>query len=981
MVLKKCLPKLSHVLYSSIALFTTSNMVYAQQSETSELYYWSAQGKTKLTPDKENYILNAKNMNSFKKQCDLLSRKKNDHINRIGRSGFMVYESNTNLSKMDVVRSMHLEEKNWDIHPGLITEGGKEVFPTGKVLLKMKPGKSFDLLKDLLAECNVSSVKSPRQNVYTVEVDKAVESIKLANKIYESGLVAFSQPDFHIEVVFNSDPLFPEQFQFHNIGQTVGGRTGVEDIDCDALEAWEITTGDPSVIVAVFDRGLEDHPELRDANGNSKILAGFTPDNPMGNGRPDNDFEFHGMACAGIINAAHDGVGVQGLAPDVSLLSANIFVAQTIESFASSFTWAKNNGAAVISNSWSFQVECGAEQDPALNDAIRDAYLNGRNGKGCTIVFAVGNRGETIDCVSYPSILESVIGVGAITNAGEHAIYSQRGPEIGLVAPSSNLISANENVRTIDRVGSLGVNGSDYLENFGGTSAATPVVAGVAALMYSVNPDLTASQVEEILFSTADDMGPSGRDNTFGYGRVNAHQAVLAAQALLAPTAPVTPVTTPTPVAVSSGSFDFGPNSSDVAAGFTKVNPRITTGAYRWINPVNLRARDRGINASTSNLNSDFIFSDSANTFAVDVPNGNYNVTVTLGDRRNRHDNVRVSAEGNIINNNITTNAGQFVSETFNVTVTDGVLSLEFSDQGGRDDNWAVTSVSYTSGSSAPSTPVAVSNTINLGNASNINATADGWRSNLVINETDVYTNNSGSSQEISINQFSFYARRQADPVTPFVVRVNADNDFTVLAIGTTRTSSDYVTGENSVPFSTNNTSFTMGNGETIAIGFLDANANGSSNGVGSVIPFSSNTADQIWYSGGPNGADAASIRLGNAPSAGARTITRLRRNYHFNIDFTTTTTRNSGAKIVLGEAEVVDVNLSLYPNPAVTDLTIEGIVAENVDVINIYDISGALVKEVDTTSIDVTELAQGIYFVQVISDGINYKTLKFVKE
>ncbi len=979
MVLKKCLPKFSHVLYCSIALFTASNMVYGQQSENSELYYWSSQGKTKLTPVKENYILNAKNMNSFKKQCDLLSQTKNDHINRVGLSGFMVYESNTNVSKMDVVRSMHLEEKNWDIHPGLITEGGKEVFPTGKVLLKMKPGKSFDLLKDLLAECKVSSVESPRPNVYTVEVDKAIESIKLANKIYESGLVAFSQPDFHIEIVFNSDPFFSDQFQLHNTGQTVRGRAGVADIDCDALEAWEITTGDPSVIVAVFDQGIEDHPELRDANGNSKILAGFTPDDPMGNGRPDAAIDFHGMSCAGIINAAHDGVGMQGLAPDVRLLGANIFAAQSIETFASSFTWAKNNGAAVISNSWSFGgAECGVEQEPAIDDAIMDAHLNGRNGKGITIVFAVGNAGTTKDCIDYPANLDSVIGVGAITSAGAHPSYSQTGSELALVAPSSNSIGLiNGNVSTIDRVGALGVSGDDYFDSFGGTSAAAPLVAATAALMYSVNPDLTASQVREILFSTADDMGPNGRDESFGHGRVNAHQAVLAAQALLTPPAPIAP----TPVALSSGSFDFGSNSSAVAARFTKVNPRTTTGAYRWTNPVNLRARDRGINASTSNLNSDFIFSDSANTFAIDVPNGNYNVTVNFGDRRNRHDNVRLRAEGNIINNNITTSAGQFVSENFNVAVTDGVLSLEFSDQGGRDPNWVVTSVSFTSGTRVPSTPVVVSNTVNLGNASNTNATADGWNSNMVINETDVYTNTSGSSQEITVNQFSFYARRQADPITPFVVRVNANNDFTVLAIGRTRTSSDYDIGENSVPFSRNNTSFTIANGETIAIGFLDARANGRGGNTGSVIPFSSNNADQIWYSGGPNGTNSASVELGSAPSAGARTITRLRRNYHFNIDFTTTTTRNSGAKVVLGEAEVGGVNLSLYPNPVIADLTIEGIVADDVEVINIYNISGALVKQIDSTLFDVSELAPGLYFINVISDEINYKTLKFVKE
>ncbi len=173
-----------------------------------------------------------------------------------------------------------------------------------------------------------------------------------------------------------------------------------------------------------------------------------------------------------------------------------------------------------------------------------------------------------------------------------------------------------------------------------------------------------------------------------------------------------------------------------------------------------------------------------------------------------------------------------------------------------------------------------------IGNPTETNATLDGWKSNMVINETDVYTNNTGAAQTLKIKEFAFYASRKGDPVTPFIAKVNSDNDFTVLAVGTSRSSTAYNTGENTFTFNTGTAKeITLASGETIASGFLDANANGSGGNIGSVIPFDDNaSADQIWYSGGTNVDDSGNVTEGSAPSGGLNTVTTLTRNYRYKI-------------------------------------------------------------------------------------------------
>ena len=306
----------------------------------------------------------------------------------------------------------------------------------------------------------------------------------------------------------------------HNTGQVIDGVAGVNDIDVNALEAWNINLGD-NITVAVIDQGMENHEDF----GN-RFIGGFTPAT-NGNGTPISNNATHGMNCAGIVGASHNNLGIRGVAPKVKFLSVNIFAnGTTAGDVADGIRWAVDNGADVLSNSWGFiHVPCNYT-DPDIDDAIQYAITKGRNKKGAVVVFASGNEGG---CISYPATNNNVIAVGAVDHRGNLFDYSARGPELDLVAPSGK-INGSGNVRTTDRMGNAGILTGNYDPHFGGTSASCPLVSGIASLVLSVNPNLTQREVRKILTNTATDMGSNGFDNNFGHGRANAYAAVQEAQ-------------------------------------------------------------------------------------------------------------------------------------------------------------------------------------------------------------------------------------------------------------------------------------------------------------------------------------------------------------------------------------------------------------------------------------------------------------------
>ena len=347
--------------------------------------------------------------------------------------------------------------------------------------------------------------------------------------------VAFAEPEFYFEagLAAPNDPLFPSQWALRNTGGYGGGEPGA-DLGVEA--AWDVTTGDPSIVVAIVDEGVDmDHEDLA-----ANVIAGFdTTDqssSPPG-GIPGNAAcnDGHGTACAGIAAAvAGNALGVSGVAPSCRLVSVRI---------GRGNVWTKNDwaanginaawqaGADVISNSWG-----GGSASTLVTSAVNAARANGRGGLGSLVFFAAGNGNET--SVDYPANLSNSIAVGATSPCderkspsscdGETWWGSNRGSALDLVAPGVL-------VYTTDVASSCAYSGGSYFGTFNGTSAATPHVAGAAALVLSVAPSLTATQVQTVLQDTARDLvgNPAedvpGRDDAMGHGRVDVLAAVLAA--------------------------------------------------------------------------------------------------------------------------------------------------------------------------------------------------------------------------------------------------------------------------------------------------------------------------------------------------------------------------------------------------------------------------------------------------------------------
>lgn len=420
--------------------------------------------------------------------------------------------------------------------------GESELLFTGEILLQPKNNISISQIITLVN--NEISVKSnTTYNTYVMNVLNWDSLFVYANKIYESGLVEYSHPNFIAPIERTSDNLYELQFYLNN---------PLNDIDINAKEAWEIAFNQLPVRVAVIDDGVETHEDM----GN-RVLEGFTASiseaNPDTKGRPNaNDPPAnilfggnfgHGQACSGIIAAEHNNIGIKGIAPSSLIIPINIFndwyvashpyYGQYIANRESTNDIANSIDKAwdlfqadVLSNSWGYNSTNNLNVD-AIISAINRARTQGRGGLGAIVVFASGNSHQSFSGVTFPANVNGVITVGAINRNGTIWNYSSRGSEMDLVAPSGEC-NLQGDITTIDRMNNKGYETGNYTNRFGGTSAACPQIAGVVSLMLSINPGLTETQVKNILQLTARDLGSAGFDNT--YGLVDAYAAVQMAK-------------------------------------------------------------------------------------------------------------------------------------------------------------------------------------------------------------------------------------------------------------------------------------------------------------------------------------------------------------------------------------------------------------------------------------------------------------------
>ncbi|MBN9380165.1 MAG: S8 family peptidase [Chitinophagaceae bacterium] len=491
-------------------------------------YYWYNSKKVPLNQDRSVLYVKVKTDKApafTKPRLTSLFKVSDTSLYQLSDTDFVI-KSNSSID------TTILKSQSWDFKysaPLFRNSAGSTFIIVPRIVLRLNEGHSIDEVLSLYKGV-LSLSKSKGFNTYVLEciVKTSGELLKITNDLYEkSGIVTWSEPEFYSNFKPATDPLYPNQYYLKNTGQ-FGGVTG---IDINVEPAWAMTLGCTTLRVAVIDEGVEDHEDLL-----GRVVGGYTA-GTIGTGAPQNGVKGHGEACAGIIAASHNDIGIRGIAPNVRIVPVNIFPltpdpnfnpggSATSQEIAAAIDWAWNQGAAdVLSCSWG-----GGAQSNDIDAAIGRARTQGRGNKGCPVIFSSGNN-DPFTNVTYPGNVNGVITVGACNNAapsGAIWYYSDRGASMDLVAPSGD-VNLLGDVATTDRMGTAGYEIGNYTNRFGGTSAACPQVSGTAALMLSVSPNLTEQQVTSILQTTATDMGTAGFDNTFGFGRVNAGAAVYKA--------------------------------------------------------------------------------------------------------------------------------------------------------------------------------------------------------------------------------------------------------------------------------------------------------------------------------------------------------------------------------------------------------------------------------------------------------------------
>ncbi len=418
------------------------------------------------------------------------------------------------------------------------------VVPGGMMTLQFKADTTKEQREKVLADYGLAVIEDIdyMPDAYTVRLTDAstMNPLKIAYELQQMDEVLVAEPDISFKVALQhvpTDTLYPKQWHLRNRGDLLGLRAGA---DVKAEEAWDISQGARSITVCVIDDGFAlKHPDF-DVPG--KIVA------PRDFGQEDFDpnpvfaDDNHGTACAGVAVAEENGLGVVGLAPGCSLMPVRMSGWLTDETVAGYFKYAMNNGASIISCSWS-AAAWNFPLSTKMQAIIHHAATNGRDGKGCVILFAAGNENRPLNGtkdgrISYQgfALHPDVIAVAASNSFDQRSSYSNYGPEIAICAPSSGF--PGRGIVTTDRPGLRGYSADDYSNDFGGTSSATPLAAGLAALMLSVYDALTASEVKQIIMETADKIDQAGgnyvdgHSKLYGHGRINAYESVKRAEKL-----------------------------------------------------------------------------------------------------------------------------------------------------------------------------------------------------------------------------------------------------------------------------------------------------------------------------------------------------------------------------------------------------------------------------------------------------------------
>lgn len=357
------------------------------------------------------------------------------------------------------------------------------------------------------------------KNWYELEADKnsIADCLGVANIFVESNYFEKVDPGFILE--FRTDCLTDNSYDLQ-------WALNHEEVNINACGAWEISTGDNNVILAIIDGGVDvDHDEFINTNfaesydvlRNTNLVRYPNP---------------HATGVCGIISSSHNLDEIAGIAPGISIMDvdADLGGYNYDNRIAIGINWAVTNGADVINNSWNIYTTLPITSI-VIEDAIDNAIENGRGGLGCVVVFSSGNA-SLFKSVKYPAnYREEILCVGSVYYNKKKSSSSCYGEELDIVAPGEGILTTSSNNSYTD-------------DDVYGTSFAAAYASGVAGLILSRNSHLSNDQVIDLIESSAQKIGDysyqTKDDRTNGTWHEKMGYGVLDAEAALLPCLPTT---------------------------------------------------------------------------------------------------------------------------------------------------------------------------------------------------------------------------------------------------------------------------------------------------------------------------------------------------------------------------------------------------------------------------------------------------------
>jgi thermitase len=397
--------------------------------------------------------------------------------------------------------------------------GPVDQFVPGRVLVKFHQHILPDHARNIIAALGARDADEiPRLGIHILDLPEQADEAGFAQAMAHRPEVEFAELDKMVapaEITPN-DPWYVDQWHLKKIG---------------APAAWSTTTGSSNVIIAILDSGVDGtHPDLA-----PNMVPGW---NVYNNNSNSADVLGHGTSVAGAaIAASNNNNGVASVAWGCRIMPirvSDLTGYAPYSNMAAGLTWAADHGARVANLSY------GATNSSTVKSAAQ--YFQS---KGGVVTMSAGNQSSFDASPDNPYVLT----VSATDPNDLLASFSNTGNNVDLSAPGTTI-----------RTTALG----GTYQAVAGTSVSAPIVAGVAALVISTKPNLTGSQIQDILKLSADDLGANGPDPIYGSGRVNAAQAVaLAGGGTVDSTPPSISISSPSGGAIVSGGITVSVSATD----------------------------------------------------------------------------------------------------------------------------------------------------------------------------------------------------------------------------------------------------------------------------------------------------------------------------------------------------------------------------------------------------------------------------------